>query len=60
MKQKHCNKSFRVEYSIYRPAGNDTAFVYGLKYTREERKTINDAIMASQSDITETTRIHIW
>ena len=51
MKPKHCNKSFSVEYSIYVPAGNDTAFVYGLNYTSEQKKLINDAIMAKHSNV---------
>lgn len=43
MSEKHCKVSVtNVEYSIYRPAGNDTAFVYGLGYTqnRERKSTI--------------------
>lgn len=48
MMQKHCQK---VEYSIYRPAGNDTAFVYGFGYTQEQRKKINDAIMAKHANV---------
>lgn len=51
MKPKHCNKSFSVEYSIYVPAGNDTAFVYGLNYTSQQKKLINDAIMAKHSNV---------
>ena len=51
MKQQHCNQSLEVEYSIYIPAGNDTAFVYGLNYTQEQKKLINDAIMAKHSNV---------
>ena len=51
MKSEHCNTSFRVDYSIYRPAGNDTAFVYKTDYTQEQRKLINDAIMAKHSNV---------
>ncbi len=47
----NCNKSFSVEYSIYVPAGNDTAFVYGLNYTPQQKKLINDAIMAKHSNV---------
>ncbi len=48
---KNSSKSVQIEYSIYRPAGNDTAFVYGLSYTQEQRKLINDAIMAKHSNV---------
>ena len=50
MNYKHCNKSFIVEYSIYVPAGNDTAFLYGLNYTSQQKKLIKDAIMAKHSN----------
>ena len=51
MYPEHCNKSFNVEYSIYVPAGNDTAFVYGLYYTQQQKKLINDAIMAKHANV---------
>lgn len=51
MSSEHCGKSFEVEYSIYVPAGNDTAFVYGLNYTQEQKKLINDAIMKKHSNV---------
>lgn len=52
MNEKHCKASVtNVEYSIYRPAGNDTAFVYGLEYTQKQRKKINDLIMAKHSNV---------
>ena len=51
MKSKHYNTSLQVDYSIYRPAGNDTAFVYKSDYTQEQRKLINDAIMAKHSNV---------
>ena len=51
MSKKHCEASVTVKYSIYRPAGNDTAFVYGLKYTQEQRKKINDLIMAKHPNV---------
>ena len=52
MNKKHCEASVsNVEYSIYRPAGNDTAFVYGLEYTQMQRKELNDAIMAKHSNV---------
>ena len=34
-----------IKYSIYKPAGNDTALVYGLNYTQEQKKQINNKIM---------------
>lgn len=40
-----------VKYSIYKPAGNDTALVYGLEYTQEQKKEINDAIMAKHQNV---------
>ena len=52
MSEKHCKASVtNVKYSIYRPAGNDTAFVYGLEYTQEQRKKINDLIMAKHPNV---------
>ena len=52
MSEKHCKASVtNVEYSIYRPAGNDTAFVYGLEYTQKQRKKINDLIMAKHPNV---------
>ncbi len=51
MKSKHCRPSFCVEYSIYIPAGNDTALVYGLDYTQQQKKLINNAIMEKNSNV---------
>lgn len=51
MKLGHGNSVLKVSYSIFRPAGNDTAFVYGLNYTPEQKKQINDAIMAKHSNV---------
>ncbi len=51
MKSEHCGPSFCAEYSIYVPAGNDTAFVYGLDYTQQQKKLINDAIMEKHSNV---------
>lgn len=41
----------QIKYSIYKPAGNDTALVYGTNYTKEQKKKINDAIMEKHSNI---------
>lgn len=51
MKTEYYNEPFDVEYSIYVPAGNDTAFVYGLNYTQEQKKIINDEIMANHPNV---------
>ena len=40
-----------VKYSIYRPAGNDTALVYGVYYSKKEKKIINDEIMKKHSNV---------
>ena len=40
-----------VKYIICRPGGNDTALVFGMDYTPEEKKLINDAIMAKHSNV---------
>lgn len=52
-------KSKYVEYSIYKPAGNDTAFVYGTDYTSDEKKIINDAIMAKNSNVEQVGFLNI-
>ena len=52
MKNKRlCNEALQIEYSIFRPAGNNTAFVYGLDYTPEQKKCINDAIMEKHPNV---------
>lgn len=51
MSKQHCLPSIQVEYSIYKPSGNDTAFVYGLNYSKDEKKRINDAIMAKHANV---------
>ena len=48
MKKK---KRVKIEYIICKPGGNDTALVYGMDYTIEEKKKINDAIMAKHSNV---------
>ena len=40
-----------IKYSIYRPAGNETALVYGIDYTKEMKKEINDAIMKKHTNV---------
>lgn len=37
-----------VEYIIIKPGGNDTALVLGTNYTKEQKKIINNSIMAHQ------------
>lgn len=51
MKSKHCNTLYLVDYSIYRPAGNDTAFVFKMDYTQAQMKLINNAIMAKHPNV---------
>ena len=41
----------QIKYSIYKPAGNDTAIVYGTNYTEEQKKKINDVIMKKHANI---------
>ena len=41
----------RIKYVIFRPAGNDTALVYGTEYNKEMRKIINDKIMNKHTNI---------
>jgi len=48
---KQKSSVLHVEYSIFRPAGNDTAFVYGLGYSSEQRKLINDCIMNKHKNV---------
>lgn len=38
-------------YTIYVPGGNSTAFVTGLNYSAEQRKKINDKIMADNPEV---------
>lgn len=52
-------KSKYIEYSIYKPAGNDTAFVYGTDYTSDEKKLINDAIMAKNPNVEQVGFLNI-
>ena len=59
MTRKHCASLFQVKYSIYRPSGNDTAFVYGLNYTKEQKKKINDAIMAKHANVEQVGFVEI-
>lgn len=40
-----------IKYTIYIPAGNNTAFVYGFGYSKEQKAKINDAIMAKHKDV---------
>ena len=44
-------KEKNIEYVICKPGGNDTALVYGMDYTPEDKKQINDAIMAKHSNV---------
>ena len=37
----------RIKYLIYRPAGNDTALVYGTNYTKEMKKKIISILLSS-------------
>lgn len=41
----------KIEYSICKPGGNDTAFVYGMDYGKGEKKIINDIIMKEHSNV---------
>ena len=41
----------RVEYVIYKPAGNDTAIVYGTNYNKKKKKNINDKIMNKHNNV---------
>ena len=40
-----------IIYSIYRPAGNDTALVRGTHFDKDTKKKINDLIMARHSNV---------
>ena len=40
-----------VNYKILNPGGNKTGIVYGLSYTKEERKMINDYILKENKDV---------
>ena len=49
---RHCdNATIAINYVICKPGGNDTALVYGSDYTQEQKKRINDAIMAKHSNV---------
>ena len=50
MKQKETELK-KIEYSICKPGGNDTAFVYGMDYDKREKKLINDIIMKEHSNV---------
>ena len=41
----------KIKYSIYSPAGNDTAIVYGTNYTKEQKNKINNAIMKKHRNV---------
>lgn len=41
----------KVNYKILNPGGNKTGIVYGLSYTKEERKMINDYILKENKDV---------
>ena len=41
----------QIKYSIYKPAGNDTALVYGTNYTKDQKKKINNVIMERHANI---------
>ena len=41
----------RIEYIIYRPAGNDTAIVYGTNFSPDMKKRINDKIMYKHKNV---------
>ena len=52
MKTEETSKAkYEVKYVIAVPGGNDTALVYGTDYTPEQKKKINDAIMAKHSNV---------
>ena len=40
-----------ISYKIYNPAGNITALVIGDKYTKEEKRLINDKIMEKEPNV---------
>lgn len=48
-----------IKYSIFKPGGNNTALVYGLEYTKEERKIINEVILNSDLNIEQVGFISI-
>jgi len=43
--------NMKVNYVIYNPAGNITAIVLGDKYSKEEKKKINDEIMKKENEV---------
>lgn len=45
------SKQLKIEYSICKPGGNDTAFVYGMNYDRNQKKLINDIIMKKHPNV---------
>ena len=48
-----------ISYSIYRPAGNDTALVSGTDFSKEEKKIINDAIMEKHANVEQVGFVNI-
>jgi len=51
------NNNEPIKYTIYIPAGNNTAFVYGFNYSKEQKKLINDAIMKKHSGIDKVEQV---
>ena len=49
----------QIKYSIYRPAGNDTALVYGVEYIQEQKKKINNFIMKKHKNVEQVGFINI-
>ena len=47
--KKKQKTSRTIKYGLFKPAGNDTALVYGTDYDAREKKRINDIIMARHS-----------
>ena len=43
--------SKEIKYLNFVPGGNDTAFVFGLEFTNEEKKIINDKIMRDSPNV---------
>ena len=41
----------KVVYQIFVPGGNDTAFVFGTDYKKEEKKIINNVIMQKEKNV---------
>ena len=49
----------KIKYSIYVPAGNDTAIVLGNNYSKEQKKMINNYIMEINKEIEQVGFINI-